>query len=260
MNKKLTLLVITAVALFGFVILIQTGNIGSTALWNVSQGGQWLLPLVVVAALIDSINPCAFSILLLTIAFLLSLGKLRSKIMKVGSAYIIGIFAAYLGIGFGIFQVLHIFNTPHFMAKIGAALLIALGALNLTHHFFPAFPIKIQIPRNVHRPIAQLMEKSSLPAAFLLGGLVGLCEFPCTGGPYLMVVGLLHDQATYAKGFGYMLLYNFVFVLPLILILLIASNKGLVEKVEFWRKSNLAAMRLSSGIAMVVLGLLIVLL
>ena len=75
MTKKLSILIFASLSLFALVYVFRLENIGTTALWNLSRGGTWLLPLVGVAALIDSINPCAFSILLLTIAFLLSIGK-----------------------------------------------------------------------------------------------------------------------------------------------------------------------------------------
>src|SRR3990167_2998384 len=161
MGKKLAILVTIGILLFGSVILLKTGNIGTTALWNLSGEGKWLLPLVGLAALIDSINPCAFSILLLTIAFLLSIGKMRSGILKIGGAYILGIFVVYVLIGLGLLQALHIFNTPHFMAKVGASLLIALGGINLINELFPSFPIKLRIPRAAHHKMAELMEKAS---------------------------------------------------------------------------------------------------
>ena len=141
MSKKLTGLIFAGAALVGLVLLFKLGNIGTTALWNVSDGGKWLLPLVGVAALIDSINPCAFSILLLTIAFLLSIGKLRSSVLQIGSSYIFGIFVVYLLIGLGLLQTLHIFDTPHFMARVGAALPVALGRINAVHAFVSALPI-----------------------------------------------------------------------------------------------------------------------
>lgn len=239
------------------VMLLRFGNFGAQALWNLSNGGKWLLPLVTVAALVDSINPCAFSILLLTIAFLLSIGKMRSGILKIGSSYIAGIFVVYVFIGLGILQALHIFDTPHFMAKVGASLLILLGLISLINEFIPSFPIKLKIPHVAHSKLAGLMERGSVPTAFLLGALVGLCEFPCTGGPYLMVLGLLHDQATYARGLSYLMLYNLIFILPLVIILLIAGNSVLLEKVQQWKKENTSGMRFWGGLAMVVLGIII---
>lgn len=259
-NKKLAILIFVGVLLLGSLAFFKFGNFGTQVLWNLSNGGEWLLPLVGVAALIDSINPCAFSILILTIAFLFSIGKFRSSILKIGSSYIAGIFIVYMLIGLGILQTLHLFDTPHFMAKVGASLLIALGIINLINEFFPSFPVKLRIPHVAHRKMAELMEKGSIPTAFLLGGLVGLCEFPCTGGPYLMVLGLLHDQATYLKGLGYLLLYNAIFILPLVIILLISSDAAVLLKVKSWQQKEKSLMRLGGGIAMVVLGIIIFLL
>ena len=105
--------------------------------------------------------------------------------------------------------------------------------------------------------MARLMNKASLPAVFLLGALVGLCEFPCTGGPYLMILGLLHDRGSYLPGVGYLLLYNLIFILPLVIILLIASNKILIGKVQNWKKNQTRNMRLWGGAIMIILGLVI---
>lgn len=256
MPKKLILFVIAALVVFGLSLFFRSEGLGGGFLWNVSGGGTWLLPLIIAAALVDSINPCAFSILILTIAFLFSIGKLRTDALRIGGLYILGIFIAYTLIGLGILQVLHFFNIPHFVGKVGASLLILVGILSLVNAFFPKFPIKIQIPHAAHHTIARLAERGTGVFAFVLGGFVGLCEFPCTGGPYLAALGLLHDQATYAAGFSYLLLYNFIFVVPLIIILAIASHPALMEKVRAWQREKRGVMRWGGGVAMVILGAL----
>lgn len=261
-NTKLKIgwLLAVAAILIGLILFFKYGGIGPKILWDLSDGGKWLLPLVVVSSLIDSINPCAFSILLLTIAFLFGIGKARTGIVKIGGVYILGIFVVYILIGLGILQALHLFDTPHFMAKVGATLMLVFGAINLINEFFPRFPIKLKIPHVAHSRMAALMEKASMPTAFFLGALVGLCEFPCTGGPYLMILGLLHDQATYVSGALYLFLYNLIFVLPLIIILFIASDHMVLEKVQEFRAREMRGMRFWTGIAMIVLGGIIFLL
>ncbi len=238
-------------------MLFKSADFGAQFLWNLSNSGQWLFPLVTAGALIDSINPCAFSVLLLTIAFLFSLGQTRSSILKIGSAYVFGLGLIYILIGLGILGTLHLFNTPHFMAKAAALILIAFGVIELINEFFPSFPIKLKIPNFAHEGIAKLMVKTSILSAFILGMFVGICEFPCTGGPYLMVLGLLHDKVDYFKGLLYLVYYNLLFVLPLVIILLIASNKDLLEKVQAWRKKEGGGMKFVSGLAMIVLGIVI---
>src|SRR3989344_6015447 len=259
MNKKLLAYTAFGVVIVLIAIFFRTGQ-SSTIVWDLSNGGKLLLPLIVITAIVDSINPCAFSILLLTIAFLFSMGRMRSSVLKIGGLYITGIFVAYFLIGLGLIHALHIFNTPHFMAKVGAWLLIILGLINVINDLFPAFPIKLRVPHAAHHKIAQLMEKGTLSAVFFLGMLVGLCEFPCPGGPYLTVIGLLHDQATYIRGVAYLLFYNVVFISPLVILLFIASNKGLLDKVQSWQKKESRLMRFGGGIAMIILGLLILLL
>lgn len=248
----------TAVLVLLILIAVFFRWSGSSAVvWSVSNGGTWLLPLITISALLDSINPCAFSVLLLTIAFLISVGRLRSSIMSIGGAYIAGLFTVYFLIGVGLVQVLHLFNTPHVMAKIGAGLLLVLGAVNLIAARFPSLGIQIRFPQAFHTLMAGWIKNASLPTAFLLGALVAICEFPCTGGPYLTAVGLLHDKATAWGGFGYLVLYNLIFILPLVIILILAGDARIVGKLEQWEQDNKKRMRIGTGIAMIILGLII---
>src|SRR3989344_4937019 len=215
MRHPLRVFIPLGIALIGLAFILK-GSSGQL-IWDLSQEGRLFLPLVTAAALIDSINPCAFGILLVTIALLFSLGQTRSRILKLGAVYILGLFTVYILIGLGILQALHLFNMPHFMAKIGAGFLMVWALINLVNEFFPRFPIKLKIPHSAHAKMGQLMHRASLPTAFLLGMLVGLCEFPCTGGPYLMVLGFLHDTGTWGRGLGYLLYYNLIFILPLVI-------------------------------------------
>lgn len=257
MDKRLIILVACAALIIGGAIFFQTTVAGNALLMKISNGGKLLIPLVTVSALIDSLNPCAFSVLLLTIGFLFSLGFLRSGVIKVGLAYIFGIFGVYILIGLGILQVLQVFNTPKFMSLVGAVILISVGVLSIINHLFPRFPIRLKIPDSAHNKLAKVMIKASLPAAFFLGVLVGLFEFPCTGGPYLMVLGLLHDHKTYLTGLSYLFYYNILFVLPLLAVLLIASDKMLLEKVQTWRNKEVGLARFWGGLAMILLGVAI---
>jgi len=256
MSKRLIALIIAAVTIIGIVVLFRSMT-GAELLWNMSNSGQWLFPLVAISALVDAINPCAFAVLLLTLAFLFSIGKLRGNVLRIGGVYIFGIFLAYILIGFGLLQAFHIFNVPNFMGKIGAILVIILGVINILNHYLPSFPIKLKIPSVSHHKIASLMEQATIPTAFALGVLVGLCEFPCTGGPYLMVIGLLYDQATMVSGILYLFLYNILFVLPLVVLLFIAGDDKVIGKVQKWRSENMKQSRLIGGIVMILIGLII---
>ena len=81
MKNKIYWLIAAAVIVIGTALFFSSLK-SADILWQLSNGGKLLLPLIVAAALVDSINPCAFSILLITIAFLFSLGQVRSSILN----------------------------------------------------------------------------------------------------------------------------------------------------------------------------------
>ena len=211
------------------------------------------------AALLDSINPCAISVLLLTIGFLLSLSKPRKEVIKIGSVYIFGVFIVYILIGLGILKALSFFGIPHSLAKAGALIIIASGALGLAEKIIPNFPIKLKIPQSSHPQIAKLINKASIPGFLALGGLVAMYEFPCTGGPYLGILALLYNKTTFLSGLGYLVFYNFVFILPLILILGIASSSAFLQKLKAWRRRNSLLVGYGSSLGMIALGVVILL-
>lgn len=216
------------------------------------------LPILLGSALVDSVNPCAFSVLILTITFLFGLGKERSQILGAGASYIFGIFLTYILIGLGILGALTLFGIPGFISKIVAFILAIFGVIEILDALIPNFPIKLKIPKATHPAIARLIEKSSVPASFILGIAVGLFEFPCTGGPYLFVLGLLHDRTTYLSGFLYLMLYNLIFILPLAVVLVVASNRELFTKVEGLKKENGKITRLATGVIMILLAAVII--
>ena len=256
--RKIAIIGLIVVVVITGIVLLKHSSDAASLIWNISEGGTWLLPLVLVSSLLDSVHPCSFSILLITIAFLFGMQMARGRILQIGGTYIVGIFGAYLLIGLGLLKVFHFFDTPHFMGKLGAGLLISFGVINIANSLFPKFPIKLKISSVSHTPMAALMEKASLPAALGLGALVGICQFPCMGGPYLMVIGLLRDQTTYFTGFSYLTLYNLVLIAPLVAVLVVAADKNLLDRMQLWKSTNMKSVRLWAGLAIIGIGILVV--
>ena len=125
---------IFAVALFAVVfaglILLYSGVFHFHAP-DIRTYKGWMPILIGTAALVDSVNPCAFSVLFLTITFLFGLGRKRNDIIWAGLAYVFGIFLTYVLIGLGVLQVLSLFNIPDLMSKIGATAIILFGLIGL---------------------------------------------------------------------------------------------------------------------------------
>jgi cytochrome c biogenesis protein CcdA len=222
-------------------------------LWN---AGQWL-PLIVSTGLLDGINPCAFAVLLFFIAFLFTIKRTRADIAKVGAVYITMIYLTYLGIGLGILQALIFTGAPHLMAKLGSGLLIGLGLVNVKDYFWYGRWFSLSPSGRLHEASTNWLKRATLPATAVGGVLVGLCTFPCSGGIYVAVLGLLSAKATYWMGLGYLLLYNLMFIVPLIIILLGVSNRRAVGRLARWEASRKREVKLTTGLVMVALGAII---
>ncbi len=218
-----------------------------------------LLPAVIITGLIDSVNPCAFAVILLLLALLFTLRKSRAHILLLGSVFIGMIFVVYFAIGLGLLQTVRISDDPHFVARAGSWLLIGLGMINLIEYAFPRFPIKLHMPAFAGARTNQLIKRASLPATVGAGLLVGLCTFPCSGGIYVAVITLLNAKTTMAWGVGYLALYNVMFVLPLIAIMLAAGNRVTAKAWAFWEREHTLDIRLWYGSAMVAMGAIMLL-
>ncbi len=213
-----------------------------------------LLPAVITTGLLDSVNPCAFAVILLLIAFLFTLRKSRARVLALGGVFIAMIFVVYFAIGLGILGAVRLSDDPHFVARIGSWVLIALGLVNVAEYYFPGLPVKLHMPAAAHERTQRLIRVATLPATVVAGVVVGLCTFPCSGGIYVSVITLLNAKTTLAWGVGYLALYNVMFVLPLIGILLAAGNRVTAKAWASWEREHAAALRLGFGLAMVALG------
>ncbi|MFH0906868.1 MAG: cytochrome c biogenesis protein CcdA, partial [bacterium] len=201
-----------------------------------TAGPLALIPVIAVTGFLDGIHPCAIAILIFFIAFLLTLKRNLKSIIGLGLLYIFIIFLTYLGIGVGLFSGIVLFGQHHFFAKLGSWLLIFLGLINFRDYFFPRFRLGIKMPRISNQKIKELLEKSTLPTVVVAAFFVGLCSVPCSGGIYVAITALLASKTTYLTGFLYLLLYNLMFVMPLVILLTLAGNPYTLIKMEEWEQ------------------------
>jgi len=214
-----------------------------------------MFPLVAVTGFLDGIHPCAIAILIFFAAFLLTLQRSLKNIFFLGLVYILVIFLTYLGVGVGLFSGIMFFGQHHFFAKLGAWLLIVLGLWNLKDFFFPQLPGRLRLPHASREKINELLKKASLSTVIVAAFLVGLCSIPCSGGIYAAITALLAAKTTYWVGFAYLLLYNLMFVMPLLIILALAFNPLILVKLGEWQAKNSRSYRLLMGVLMVGLGM-----
>ena len=220
-----------------------------------------VLTLIVVSGLLDGINPCAFAVLLFFTAFLFitsrtSVEQTKRRLLLVGLIYILGVYIAYLVIGVGIVRTITITPFTHLVGKIGAVLVILLGVVNIKDYFWPGRGFSLSMSTSQWKTVRTWMRSSTILSAFVMGLIVSLFEFPCTGGIYFAILGMLAERTTFTQGFGYLLVYNVAFVLPLIVLLAFVSRRRVMKfSLEQWQQRHGKRMRLLLGLVMISLGI-----
>ncbi|HMN14162.1 MAG TPA: cytochrome c biogenesis protein CcdA [Bellilinea sp.] len=222
------------------------------------SSSQLLFTAVLVTGLIDGINPCAMAILLFFVSFLFTIRKNQRSIAQMGIVYIGAVYVVYFLIGLGLLRASTLVQ-GHWLGQASAVLLMLLGLTNLLGAIFPNFPIRLEVPSAGKERLTTWMYRATMPASLVLGALMGLESFPCSGGPYVAVLGLLSSQSGYWEGLGYLALYNLMFVLPLIVILALSLNPVIAQKMQAWERSSATAVRGTTGAIMAGLGLVLLL-
>jgi len=217
------------------------------------------LAVVVGTAAIDSINPCAIGVLILLITTLLHLSNDRKKMLAVGAIYISAVFLTYLGAGFGLLLFIQKLNIAQPLSWIVGSIVIVLGLIEIKDFFWYGKGITLAIPPERAKQIEQYIQKVTVPGAIFLGAFVAAVELPCTGGPYLAITTFLAKIGFTWGVFWMLVFYNFIFVLPLIVILGLAFFGVKTQAMQDWKNKQRTWMRLFIGLVMVALGIILIL-
>ncbi|HVP18421.1 MAG TPA: DUF1573 domain-containing protein [Spirochaetia bacterium] len=184
---------------------------------------------IAAAGLIDGVNPCAFTTLIFLLASLALAGRGRRDVLLIGSLFSLSVFLTYLGIGLGLFAVLRAAAAVSLVSMVLRWVLVAVvsafAAMSVYDYFLirrgrPA-EILLQLPsalkRQVHTSIRTRVRTAALAGSSLvLGFLVSVFEFACTGQVYLPMLAWLVRMRQGTTALALLLLYNFCFIVPLL--------------------------------------------
>ncbi|MFC1805015.1 cytochrome c biogenesis CcdA family protein [Candidatus Omnitrophota bacterium] len=239
-------------------------------------------PLAVTSAgLIDGINPCAFTVIVFFISFLALQGYRKRQLITIGGSFICVVFLTYLLIGFGLFTFLYRLSSFWVLARLINYLIggfsIALGGFAL-YDFFnfrrrgETEGLLLQLPRPVKRKVQALIGShyrkggqdgepamiatpklilTSIVTAFL----VSILEAVCTGQVYLPTITLVLKTTSHKlSALGYLLTYNFMFILPLIVIFVFALFGTTSAQFASYLKKHLLGIKLAMALLFFALG------
>ncbi len=232
-------------------------------------------PGIFLTGLINGINPCSISMLFLLLSLVISK---KANILKFGFSYIAGKMVAYFSFGITAYNIINVVDSAAFRnVQYGVSILmILLSVILALLNFRDAYWAKKEIYNNVkmqlpgplrkynHRIIAFFAEKADSRLAvviiFLLGAIISLGEFLCTGQIYVATIVYLVQNTSGLTGitvFSFVL-YVLAASIPLIiLVILVNRTKQLLLVSEFVRK-HLPVIKIIFGVTFLIFGLIFV--
>ncbi len=218
---------------------------------------------ITLLALADSVNPCAIAVLvMILVAILTKNPDKKKKVLFGGLAFVSAVFIGYLFYGLIITQFFRVFGeflrtSSVYVYKGLAVLAMLLGALNIKDYFFyRKGSFATEMPLFMRPKVKRITEKATSSwGAFIIGFLVTLFLLPCTIGPYIIASGLLAELGFLAT-IPWLLYYNLVFILPmLIIVLIIYFGFAKVDEVSGWKEKNIRLLHLTAGLLLLLVGM-----
>lgn len=234
---------------------------------------------IIGAGLADGVNPCAFAVIVFFVSFLAAYKYTKKEIVIVGSAYCTAVFLAYVLMGLGAFHVLYAMKAFRYVTLAvqwgmvglcGVFLLLSIYDFVVYQRTKKSEKMLLQLPTNYKVYIHKVMrfflkDKHSsmwrlLLAAFIVGFVVSGVEAVCTGQVYLptIVVILKEVNQHFWRATEFLLLYNLMFILPLVLVFVLTLCGKESATFNDWLKKHLGLTKFI--LCCVFLGLLILLL
>lgn len=219
----------------------------------------------VVTGLIDGVNPCAIATMIFLISFLATRKKSKREIFVIGIAYTSTVFITYFAMGLGLKGILEKLESYYIISQIirwaafSLAILVALLSFRdafVFHKTRDTENISLQLPKSVklriHKIISGNLSGTSLVIGSIITGfLVTLLEAICTGQMYVpYIVAMTQRDSLRVAGYLYLILYNFLFVLPLIIVMILAYYGLKWNDLAKKTQKNMAVLKILLGLVM----------
>ena len=219
------------------------------------------LAAVVSLALADSVNPCALAVLtILLLAVTTTHPENKRKVLLSGLSFTLSVYGVYFLYGLVIirfFQVIQALAGVRLLLYRGLGVAAVLLGLLQIKDFVRYKPggLMTEMPLSWRPRAKKLLSSATSPkGAAAVGVFVSVFLLPCTIGPYVITGGIL-SPLDLLETVPYLLLYNAIFVAPMLAItLLIYLGVSRIEDVQGWRERNIRYLHLVAGILLVGLG------
>lgn len=207
---------------------------------------------VLAAGLLDGINPCAVAVLIFLLLALAGAGG-KGQMLRFGAAYVVGIYLMYFISGFGILSAVRITGVSFYFSCAAGIIAIVLGIVMLADSFRTEGAGHFHLSGSLLSSVRHMAARGGALSAFFAGVAVSLIELPCTGGVYLAILAMLSGADACAAA-GLLALYNLMFVLPLVVIIVAAVAGFSPERMAVMRQDVRQVLRWAAGCVLILLG------
>ena len=217
---------------------------------------------VVSLALVDAVNPCEFAVLTMLLVSIIAYNPHKKEnIIWAGLSFSLAVFIMYIVYGLFIiksFQLVQGITTvrPFLYKALGGAAML-LGLLQIKDFFvYKVGSFATEMPVSWRPKVKRIISKVTSPVgAFGVGIFVTLFLLPCTIGPYIILGGMLSFMEILST-LPTLLLYNIIFISPMLLITLVVYfGLSRVEDVQNWKDKNIRILHLIAGLIILGLGI-----
>jgi len=218
------------------------------------------------AGLVDGLNPCAFATIVFFISYLSFTGRKGREVLLVGVGFALGIFLTYLLVGLGLSkfaETVDELGVAPWLYGIIAALCLILAVLSLRDYLKArrgdVTDMTLRLPVNLRRWINRVIRKSAQARAFVLiafltGIVISLIELACTGQVYLpTIVYVMGDASLRVQAILYLVLYNLAFILPLVVVFILAFFGTTSEQLGQFLNKRTATVKLMTAVVFLIL-------
>ncbi len=190
---------------------------------------------VMAGGLADGINPCAFATLIFFIAYMERIKQGKRALLSIGISFSIAVFLGYLLIGLGILEFYYKIEKVGIISKyvylFAGIFALTFAVFNIWDYFKiekkkkPILQLPLFLKKRRGRIIKILTQKKGIvilaAMAFVVGLAISLLEFVCTGQILIPVMAVIKSASSLrTTAFIYLLIYNVMFIVPLLIILL----------------------------------------
>jgi thiol-disulfide isomerase/thioredoxin len=226
---------------------------------------------ILFAGLIEGMNPCALATLIFFISYLTMIGRKRKEILIVGMGFSGSSFVTHLLLGLGILSFIQHFSFFPLFSRMVYLITFVFSLFLGIFSFYDYIQLKkgrpskmrLQVPNFLKKRIHHIIRTRSIEfevnkeaqsvrflfVAVFIGFIVTLLQSTCTSQVYLpTLLFVTNIPALRESAVFYLILYNLIYILPLLAIFGIVYRGVTSEQLSFFLQKRASTIKLLTSI------------